>query len=291
MSTVAELLDRIRRDYLTQGRVEPRNKLSSSIDASATSLTFAYDLDALQPGTTISMGLEDMHVWSTDPTSRTVEVDRGVDSSTAAAHTTTERVRVAPRWSDAQLLRSVNAELANLFSQGLYGVATSEVTFTTNTQGYALPAAVVSVHRVMVQDYTGDNWFPLGGWTVDHMQNTTDFASGIALFLRGEGGLEGRKLRVIYKRAFAELTALDDDVVSDGLLPATAVDVLAMGTAISVLVGREVSNRLYEAQGSTRRGEETPPGAAAQSFTPVIRQYQARLQAEKKALARRYGAL
>lgn len=291
MSTAQALLDRIRRDYLTQGRVEPRNKLSASIDASVTSLTFAYDLDALQPGSTISIGLEDMHVWSTDPTSRAVEVDRGIDSSTAAAHTTAERVRVAPRWSDAQILRSVNAELANLFAQGLYGMAATEVTFTSNTQGYALPAAVVSVHRVMVQDYTGDNWFPLTGWSVEHVQNTTDFASGVALFVRGESGLEGRKLRVVYKRAFADLAALDDDVVADGLLPATAVDVLAMGTAISVLVGREVANRLYEAQGSTRRGEETPPGAAAQSFTPIIRQYQARLQAEKRTLARRYGAL
>lgn len=291
MSTVQVLLDRIRRDYLTQGRVEPRNKLASSIDASQTNLAFAYDLDALVPGAVISIGLEDMHVWSTDPTARTAEVDRGIDSSTAAAHTTAERVRVAPRWSDAQLLRSVNAELANLFSQGLYGITATEVTFTSNTQGYALPAGVVSVHRVMAQDYTGDNWFPISGWSVEHVQNTTDFASGIALFLRGDAGLEGRKLRVVYKRAFVDLAALDDDVVTDGLLPATAVDVLAMGTAISVLVGREVANRLYETQGSTRRGEETPPGAAAQSFTPIIRQYQARLQAEKRTLARRHGAL
>lgn len=291
MSAVQAVIDRIRRDYLTQGRVEPRNKLSASIDASQTTLTFAYDLDALVAGGTISIGLEDMHVWSVDSTARSIEVDRGIDSSTASAHTTAERVRVAPRWTDAQILRSMNAELANLYAQGLYGVTATEVTFSANTQGYPLPAACIAAHRVMVQDYTGDNWFPLNGWTVEHNQNTTDFPSGVALFLRGDAGLEGRKLRVIYKRTFAELTALDDDVVTDGLLPSTAVDVLAMGTAVNVLVGREVANRLYETQGSTRRGEETPPGSVAQSFTPIIRQYQARLQAEKRALARRYGAL
>lgn len=291
MTTVLELVDRIRADYLTQGRVEPRNRLAAGVNSSATSLSFTYDLGPLQAGAIVSVGLEDCYVWSTDATSKTAEVDRGYQSTVATAHSTGDRVRVAPRWTDAQIVRALNAELANLFAQGLYGIDATEVTYVSSTDGYNLPAAAVSVHKVMVQDYTGDNWYPLDAWRVEHSQNTTDFASGVALFVRGYSALDGQKLRVIYKRTFGTLAAYTDDATTTAFLPASATDVLAMGTAINLLVGREVAQRLYETQGSTRRSEDNPPGAAAQSFTPIIRQYQARLQAEKRSLARRWGAM
>lgn len=291
MTTVAELVDRIRADYLTQGRVEPRNRLAANINTTATSLSFTYELGAMQAGTVVSLGLEDCYVWSVDATAKTAEVDRGYQSTTAVAHSTGERVRVAPRWTDAQILRALNAELANLYAQGLYGVDATETTYLSSTDGYVLPAACVAVHRVWVQDYSGDNWFSLNSWRVEHQQSTSDFASGVALFVRGPGALDGKKIRVVYKRAFGTLAAYTDDATTTAYLPASATDVLAMGTAINLLVGREVANRLYEAQGATRRGDETPPGAVSQSFTPIIRQYQARLQAEKRTLARQWGAL
>lgn len=289
MTTTQELIDDVRRDYLTQGRVEPRNKLATAVDASETTFTMAYALGNIASGSLLSIGLEDCYVWSTDDGSKTVTVDRGVDGTTAASHTTTERVRVTPRWTDAQILRSVNNELANLYAQGLYQIATTEFTFTSANVGYELPAATLGVWRVWTKDYAFKNWVRLDGWEVDHAANTTTFPSGVALFLRN-GAYEGRTVRVQYRAAFTALTTLAQDVVAVTGLPSTAVDVLRMGIAVSALVGREVGQRLLESQGSTRRAEEVPPGALAQSFTPIIRNYQARVRAERATLVRKYGA-
>lgn len=289
MTTVQQLIDRIRRDHLAQGRVEPRNKLSSPALYSDETLAFTYDLDNIMAATMISIGLEDMYVWSADPTSKTAVVDRGADGTTAVAHTTTERVRVSPRWSDYQILRAVNDELANLYAQGLYKVATTDVTFTGATIGYPMPAGVSSVRKVWAEAYAGEDWQELGGWKLEHNQDTTDFPTGNALYVRLPG-YEGRTLHVEYRGEFTPLATLADVVATVSGLPASAEDVVALGAAISILVGREVSHRLMETQGSTRRAEENPPGAAAQSFTPIIRQYQARLAAEKKRLARIYGS-
>lgn len=290
MTTVAQLIDRVRRDYLTQGRIEPRNKLSSPCVYSDTTLLFTYDLDNILPGSMISIGLEDIYVWSADATSKQATVDRGADGTTAVSHTTAERVRVSPRWSDYQILRAINDELGNLFAQGLYAIGTTGVTFTSSTVGYELPAAAVSVRKVWTEAYSGEDWQEIAGWKVEHNQDLTDFPSGVALYVR-QPGYEGRTLRVEYRGEYTPLSALDDVVTTVSGLPASAEDVVAMGAAIQILVGREVSTRLFETQGSTRRADETPPGAVSQSFTPIIRQYQARLAAEKRALARKYGAL
>lgn len=289
MTTTQDLIDRVRRDYLTQGRVEPRNKLASSVDASTDTFVMAYALDNIASGSLLSIGLEDCYVWSTDDTSKTITVDRGVDGSTAATHTTTERVRVTARWTDSQILRAINSELANLYAQGLYQIASTEFTFTSANVGYELPAAALGVWRVWTRDYAFKNWVKVDGWEVDHSADPDVFASGVALYLRN-GAYEGRTVRVQYRAAFTELTTLSQNVVTATGLPATAVDVLAMGTAVNVLVGREVAQRLLESQGSTRRAEEVPPGALAQSFTPIIRNYQARVRAERAALVRQYGA-
>lgn len=290
MSTVANLIDRIRRDYLSQGRVEPRNRLAIAITTGDVLITFAYPLDNMQPGCIISIDLEDIYVWSTSEPDKNASVDRGTDGTVPAAHSTTDRVRVSPRWTDSQILRAINDELANLYAQGLYKVGTTELDYTSANVGYALPATVGDVRRVQAQDYTGRNWIPVDGWRVAHNQNTTDFASGTAIFLNN-GAIEGRKALVTWRGEFDPLTALTDDTVTDAGLSASATDVLAMGAAISLLVGREVGSRLAESQGSTRRAEETPPGAISQSFTPIIRQYQARLRAERTAQARRDGAM
>lgn len=288
MTTVQQLLDRIRRDYLTQGRVEPRNKLASSITDSETTLTFTCDLDNIVAGSIISIGLEDFHVWSTDTTAKTAVVDRGIDGTTAAAHTTAERVRVTPRWTDAQLLRAVNSELDNLYAQGLYGVDTDAFDYSASTIGYEIDANADSIWQVQVKDYAFDNWVRLSGWEFRVNQDTTMFPSGKAIYLR-QGAYPGQSVQVSYRRPFVHLSSLSQTVASTSLLADTSEDVLAMGTAITLLVGRGVSQRLLESQGSTRRAEEVPPGALEQAITPIIRQYQARVRAERSTLTRKYG--
>lgn len=286
MTTVSQLLDRVRRDYLTQGGVQARNKLDAAVDASATTLTFQYDLGRMQPNTYLSIGLEDLYVWSTDDAAKTAEVDRGVDGSTSASHTTSEVVRVAPRWTDHTILRAINSELDILYAYGLYQTGTTDVSYTGATVGYELPAAADRVYLVQAEDYSSNEWIELDGWVLERNQDSGVFPSGKALFLRN-GAVDGRPVRVTWFGEFTHLTSLSQDITESGLDPG-AEDVLAMGTAIGLLVGREVGRNFHESQGNTRRAEEVPPGAEAQGLNPIVRHYERRRAQEMRRLTRRY---
>jgi hypothetical protein len=117
---------------------------------------------------------------------------------------------------------------------------------------------------------------------------TTDFASGGALVIY-EGGYPGQAIRVRYRAPFGSLTALDDDVLADTGLPATAHDLPPLGAAVRLVAGREVKRNFTEAQGEPRRAEEVPPTATLQSSRELLRIRQQRIVAEQSRLLHQYG--
>lgn len=288
MTTVQAFLDRVRRDWLMQTRIEGRNFLAIAIDDNDTALSFVRDLDGIVQHSIISIGLEDLYVFDAVSTTKTADVDRGIDGTTAIAHLTTELVRVAPRWTDAQILRGANDELGNLYGEGLFGLGFYEFTYQPPAVGIPLPADVIEVVDVSVQDFVGADWVKIAGWEERHNQNATDFPTGNALFFKDAAPFPGRTVRVEYKKVFTALSTLSQDVSAISGLPATAIDVLGMGTAIALTTGREIGKNLAEAQGSTRRSNETQTGAEAQAMRPVIRNYERRLARERTILRAKY---
>lgn len=286
MTTVAELITDVRRDHLSQGHIERRNRLAAPVSESDTLLSFAYDLDAIQPHSLISIGLEDIYVFATNGAAKSADVDRGADGTTPAAHEAGAMVRVTPRWTDAQILRAVNSELEHLYGRGLFRVGTTEFVYDGTTVGWPIDDGAERVYRVQAEDYGGrDNWITLSGWTFEHNQDAATFPTGNALFLRC-GAIPGRKVRVTWFGRFAPLTALDQDVTETSGLG--ALELLRLGTAISLLVGREVGRNFHETQGNTRRAEEVPPGAESIGLNPLLRRWTQLLEAERLALIRRY---
>jgi hypothetical protein len=114
MTTVSALINQTRNDYLRTGQPEVRNKLNGAISDSAETLTFSRPLNALSMGSRISIGLEDMHVWSVDGAALTADVDRGEYGTTAAAAADKAVVLVNPRYSDSQILRALNSAVSML---------------------------------------------------------------------------------------------------------------------------------------------------------------------------------
>lgn len=280
MTAVGDFLDRVRRDWLSSGRVEPRNQLAANIDDNDATLTFARPLGALQANTRLSIGLEDIYVWSTADTS--AEVDRGVDGTTATTHTTADTVRVNPRWTDSQILRAMNDELGHLYSRGLYRVDVDTISWVGGTVGYELLAAVDEVYQVQSEGYRAGEWSLVDGWEFERNQ---DFASTKSLTLLSD---VSRDLRVTYKTGFTAVTALDDDIETDAGLPGSAIDLLAMGTTLALGSAREIARNYHDSQGNTRRAEEVPPGAEIGGLRPIMARYEERLAAEKTRLAQRY---
>ena len=114
---------------------------------------------------------------------------------------------------------------------------------------------------------------------------TSDFASGYVLAF--DTLVRAGTIRVIYRAAYGEFTAETDTVASVGGSDHLD-DVLALGAQIRLMAGREIKRNFTESQGDTRRAEEVPSGAVANSILQLQRLRRDRVMAEAARLNRQY---
>src|SRR5205823_3419532 len=88
-------------------------------------------------------------------------------------------------------------------------------------------------------------------------------------FFPYESGIIGQPLRIKYKAAFGQLTALTDDVLAVTGLHAEAHDIPPLGVIERLVPPREIRRNFTEAQSEPRRATEVPPGAVGQSATRI----------------------
>jgi hypothetical protein len=85
MTTTAVVIDRTLRQLLS-GTVEARNKLTTTLTSSGTSVVVDYPLEGLRAGQVCEIDSELMYIWATDVATKTLTVQRGFNNTTAAAH-------------------------------------------------------------------------------------------------------------------------------------------------------------------------------------------------------------
>ena len=115
MTTAAVVIDRTLRQLLS-GTVEARNLLTTTLTSVSTSVVVTYPLEGLRTGQVLEIDSELMYIWATDVPTKTLTVQRGFNGTTAAAHTAGAIITVNPRFPRAQVLESINDELADLSS-------------------------------------------------------------------------------------------------------------------------------------------------------------------------------
>ncbi|MCP4225239.1 MAG: hypothetical protein GY773_18020 [Actinomycetia bacterium] len=292
MTTLAQLIHDCRTTYLQTGRPDELNKLNGGINSSVTTLTCTYGLRGLTMDSRISINLEDMHVWSVDDGAKQADaVERAQYGSTAATHADGDLIRVNPRYSDNQIMRAMNRVAEDLSGEGLYQMATVELTADTSVSAYNLaPTDLVEVYDVLTQSTqtSTKGWLRVQQWETMSSAETDVFASGIALQIR-EPIFNGTQLRVLYKREFdAALATLADVVETVTGLRASAVDLLAIGAAIDLLSGKEVDRSETDSQRSSRRSQEVPSGAWTSAPRNLERLYKRRIGTERTRLDRLY---
>lgn len=292
MTTFAEVIHRTRRRLETIQRT-PRNVLSVTIDADDTSLSFTNTVK-FHDGARISIELEDMHVVSVAGGGSGATVIRGIDGSTAVAHTASVEVLVNPPWSSFDISQAVNDEIHALSSpvNGLFRVRSVDFDFNPSQAGYELTGLqdFLDIWRVRYQISGPEQvWpaIPRRLWRVDNAADTTDFPSGVQLVLY-EGGQPGQKIRVSYKATFDTLSALTDDVLTISGVPTSAHDILSLGAAIRLMSGLESQRALTTAQPDPGDLERTPPRAAASALVPLVEQREERIREEQARLARAF---
>lgn len=293
MTTVGALINQTRNDYLRTGQPEVRNKLNGAISDSAETLTFSRPLNALSTGSRISIGLEDMHVWSVDGAALTADVDRGEYGTTAAAAGDKAVVLVNPRYSDSQILRALNSAVSMLASEGLFAVSTVEVTYNSTINGYDLASStnVLGLVDVLWESTTDSRkqWSRLPNVRLIRNTNTADFASGTAIAV-DRGIPNGCTIRATYKHELsAGLSSLTDVFETVTGLESDAADLLCIAAALHLTAGKEITLNEPDAA-RPRRGSETPPGTFSQADSNLRTLYRDRVRAERRRLNDKHGS-
>lgn len=282
MTTVQQLIERIRREYLP-GRNEKINRLTASINSSDTNLSVDFPDANLSAGARLSIGIEDMRVWSF--ASGIANVLRGAEGSTAASHTAGDVVHVNPQWTDFQIFRAINDTIRGLEGDGIYGIDTAETDFSPAVVAYELPLGTQGVYQVLARlPGPEKEWIPLRGWAFGLKQNSTDFTTAISLTFTRETPWPGQPFRVLYRYPLTQVTAVTDIV---GDQEGREIElILALGAAWRLTSGEERTRNLQAP--NSARYEEVPAGALMGVSRELRRQYQIEVNNEKARIARLY---
>ena len=288
MTTTATVIDRTLRQLLS-GTVEARNKLASTINSSATSVTTTYALESLRAGQVFEIDSEMFYIWEADTASKTLTVQRGYNGTTAAAHTSGAMVTASPRFPRAQVLEAINDELMDLSSpmHGLFQVKTLDYTYNGTDRMVNLTGVTSMIDLLGVSvRYLNDDYPVARKVKLVRDLPTDDFASGLAI--KFDQNVYPGRLRIVYKAAYSGTTSESTDINTTCGVQESITDIVTIGTQIRLMSPREIKRNFTESQGDTRRAEEVGPGAVTASISNMKQLRKDRITAEAARLARAY---
>ena len=288
MTTAATVIDRTLRQLLS-GTVEARNKLATTINSSATSVTTTYALESLRAGQVFEIDSEMFYIWEADSASKTLTVQRGYNGTTAASHTSGTMITASPRFPRAQVLEAINDELMDLSSpmNGLFQVKTLDYTYNGTDRMINLTGVTSMIDLLGVSvRYLNDDYPVARKVKLVRDLPTDDFASGFAI--KFDQNVYPGRLRIVYKAAYSGVTSESTDINSTCGVQESITDIVTIGTQIRLMAPREVKRNFTESQGDTRRAEEVGAGAVTASISNLKQLRKDRITAEAARLARAY---
>ena len=288
MSTVAQIINRTQRQLLS-GVVEERNKLASALTAVSTSVVLTYELGGIRSGTVIEIDSEQIYVWATVESTKTLTVERAFNGTTASAHVVNSIITANPRFPRNNIIEAINDELSDLSSpmNGLFRVKNLDINYNPSYRQVNLPAIndVIDLLEVRYR-YIASDYKTVNSIKLLRDMPTKDFGSSMALQI--DSVIPASEIRITYKAPFTRVTTETDDLQTISGYPVSAEDILVIGAEIRLVAPREVKRNFTESQGDTRRSEEVGAGAVGGSITNLLRMRRDRITAEAAKLARQY---
>lgn len=288
MSTAGALITRASRQLLS-GTVEERNKLATTVTSADTSIVLEYDLGGFREGSVIEIESELMYVWESATATKTLEVQRGFDGTTAVAHTAGVLAIVNPRFPRQQMFDALNADVDDLSStvNGLFRVVAQDISYNGTNRQINLTSATKVIDLLDVRlRYLSTDFPVIRKVRLQRDLPTADFASGLAIVF-DEPVMAGT-LRVVTKREFTRASTEASDMQTVCFVPETFEDILEMGVILRMMNGREIKRNFIESQGDTRRSDEVPAGSTRDSLTNIQRLRRERIVSEAARLKQQY---
>lgn len=256
MSTVGALVDRVFRDYLLNPADMPAHVgLDALVTDSAISIVYTdlelapEEVDAMQLGTIIELGLERIRITAHDEGTQTLTVTRAMFGSTAAEHAATSLLYIAPKFSRLTVFDAVCDQIVALYPD-LYAVTqdwahSSELAFEVEA------TTTDPVHVVEANQWVGDEFVPVEARLV----RSEDFSSGVGIqFVPRAVG----EVTVRYAMAFPRPTAEADTLATLGV-DASWYPIISLGVLASLLAGTDIDSATQEFITEVLESQGYPP--------------------------------
>ena len=282
------------RDMLLSGYVEDLDILTGIVAETTVPSEIVVQgyASSITKGVVIEINAELMYVVQV--VSTTISVLRGYAGSVPAAHAANDIVRVSPKFPTHRIISSLNDDLADISSpaNGMFQMRTTTFVYNGGVAGYNLDTSGFVVDSIYEVTHAAvgalANEPEIISWRLKRDRDTAAaaFPSGNALILY-DGAIPGRTVRVLYKSPLTPI-ANSTTPLADVGLATTAYDLPPLGAAMALMTTRPIRREFLDAQGSSRRAEEVPPGAISASFRDLMGRRRARLEAESSRLVAQY---
>ena len=288
MATLGTVVDRTLRQLMS-GTVEERNKTVGALTATATTITFQYDIGGMRQGGVIQIDSELMYIWEVASGAKTVTVERGWNGTTASTHAANSIAIVDPKFPRAQIIEAINAEIDDLSSpmNGLFQIKSLELNYNGTWSMINLPTTDKIIDLISVSlRYIATDYPKIRRCRLIRDLPNDDFNAGYGI--RFDEQVRAGRMVVVYKSPFTNVTSETQNLQNVAGIPTSCEDILIMGAQIRLVSPREVKRNFTESQGDTRRSDEVPTGSVSSSINNIIRMRRDRITSEAAKLTRQY---
>lgn len=257
----------------------------------ATHLTEDLAADALvlhvQDGSVLSRGLVEIGdelIWiarfdRVNNQATIAPYGRGYMGTTAAAHSSGDRVTVTPAFPRHMVYEAVNDAVDALYPD-LFAIGSTTFPFVAVRTTYAMPSDTVDAQQVTWQTIGPSlEWLPVRKYRVDTMADTATWATGKTISLY-DSVVPGRAIRVTYTKPATRMTALTDEFATVTGLSASAKEVVVLGAAYRMASFMDAGRLPAQTAEADAMNATNPIGTGGQVARLLFQMYSQRLQAE-----------
>lgn len=285
MPSFTQMVDDVRAHLRSYTRDQ---ELSTHLTANVTSSALQL---SVSDGSLVSRGrieIDDELLWveKVDRQNNTVTIapyGRGMDGTTAAAHSINARVVVQPLYPKQMVKDTINQVVGGLGSQ-LFAVAKTAIPATPTKVAYEIPAVAERVLSVTVNyDNIYDDVEYVRRWKFDPQSSTSSTGKELYVY---EPTASGQTLTVTYFRKPVLISGNQD--FSATLLPSTAYDVIILGAAARLMATSSSYMSSTRAIEPAALDTKSDSSQVLQQSRYLFTLFQQRLEEEKTQLLNSY---
>ena len=229
-------------------------------------------------------------VESVNPTTGAITVPpfgRGYLGTTAASHSQNAKVTISPAFTRQDVKTAINDTIQAVYPQ-LFGVASTEFTFSAAVTTYPLPA---NAERVLSVRYelTGPSkeWMPVRYWSTDTLASSSDFSTQKSITIRSQVGA-GDVVKLVYTKEPSALVNGSDVFDTVTGLPASAKDVIVLGAVYRLLSMVEPGRLTFTTPEASFVSDRIQYGSGTNVTRTLFALFQQRLTEEQQKLLRKF---